>query len=89
MSQLAPMPGIPNKESGSGGFLKAGTLARSIGGNASHRSIAAKREGGIKLLEISEQPLGGREAKRRRRMQGKLITFPPLFSTHVICQIAT
>ena len=64
------MRGIPNKESASGGFLKAGTLARSIGGNASHRSFAQKREGGIKLLEISEQPLGGREAKRRRRQQG-------------------
>ena len=66
------MRGIPNKAT-AGGFLKAGTLARSIGGNAAHRSLASRREGGIKILDITEQPLVGREAKRRRRELGELI----------------
>ena len=64
------MRGIPNKAT-AGGFLKAGTLARSIGGNAAHRSLASRREGGIKILDITEQPLVGREAKRRRRQLGE------------------
>lgn len=66
----------------SAGFLKSTSLARSFGGNTSQRALGAQREGGIKLLDFSEMPAVGREAKRRRRMaeveaQKKSVAPPP------------
>lgn len=34
------------------------------------RTSAGKKEGGVKLLEITEQPMGYALAKRRKKMQG-------------------
>ncbi|CAG2060565.1 unnamed protein product, partial [Timema podura] len=33
------------------------------------RNPAGRKDGGIKLLEITEQPLGYAQAKKRKRMQ--------------------
>jgi negative elongation factor A len=35
------------------------------------RTPAGRKDGGIKLLDINEQPLGYAQAKKRKRMQGK------------------
>lgn len=34
------------------------------------RTPAGRKDGGIKLLDINEQPLGFAQAKKRKRMQG-------------------
>jgi hypothetical protein len=34
------------------------------------RTPAGRKDGGIKLLDINEQPLGYAQAKKRKRMQG-------------------
>ena len=82
------MRGIPNSAGSGAGFLKASPLARSFGGNASQRSLASRREGGIKLLDISEQPVGAREAKRRRKIAGgmgnNLNSESDIFSRHIM-----
>lgn len=36
------------------------------------RTPAGRKDGGIKLLDINEQPLGYAQAKKRKRMQGNL-----------------
>lgn len=35
------------------------------------RPTAGRKEGGVKLLDIADQPLGYTAAKKRKKMQGK------------------
>lgn len=37
------------------------------------KSVMKRKDGGIKLLDINEQPMGYAQAKKRKRMQGKKI----------------
>ncbi|KAL4231717.1 hypothetical protein ACF0H5_009293 [Mactra antiquata] len=77
MGDTTPIKGISAKNNTSGGFLSPNSIGRksnllggsgtSIGGTP-NRMNSLKKEGGIKLLEIGEQPLGPKEAKRRKRM---------------------
>ncbi|XP_052227366.1 negative elongation factor A-like [Dreissena polymorpha] len=72
----SPITGMPGKNSGSGGFLSPnpvgrrtsllGSTSTSIGGTP-NRMNQLKKEGGIKLLEMDEVPLGAKEAKRRKK----------------------
>ncbi|XP_022080684.1 negative elongation factor A-like [Acanthaster planci] len=63
MDDTAPLRGIPKSTTG---FRAAPSLPRTIPLN---RRMAFNREGGTKLLDITEQPLGGanREAKKRKK----------------------
>ena len=71
-STLAPLKGIPSV--GRSGFRSGGLSA--FGSSLSSRSItrplAGHKEGGIKLLDINEQPIGyGLGGKKRKRPPGK------------------
>lgn len=63
-----PIKGIPKS---SPGFRTAQSpsFGRSLPLNRSHGRMSLNREGGTKLLDIKEQPIGGssREAKRRKK----------------------
>lgn len=37
------------------------------------RTTAGRKEGGVKLLDIADQPLGYAAAKKRKKMQGNFI----------------
>lgn len=69
---LAPLKGIPSRVPTSG-FRSA------LNSNANRpplsRAPAGRKEGGVKLLDIADQPLGYAAAKKRKKMQGKLIFF--------------
>ncbi|XP_070565176.1 negative elongation factor A-like [Ptychodera flava] len=61
-----PLRGIP-KTTPTSGFRSHANLNRSTPLN---RSLSMQKERGTKLLDINEQPMGGgREAKRRKKMQ--------------------
>lgn len=63
MTDTTPMKGIPSRVPSSGGFKtptpqsKASALTR------------ARKDGGVKFLEIEDQPLGYAAAKKRKRQQ--------------------
>ncbi|XP_038045999.1 negative elongation factor A-like isoform X2 [Patiria miniata] len=63
LDDTAPLKGIPKSTAG---FRAAPSMPRTIPLN---RRMAFNREGGTKLLDIMEQPLGGanREAKKRKK----------------------
>ncbi|KAK2151638.1 hypothetical protein LSH36_356g05009 [Paralvinella palmiformis] len=66
MDDSSPMRGIPNPQTG--GFMRPSSLGTRFGGSTSNqRPSANRREGGIKLLDIKEQPVGTKEAKRRKK----------------------
>lgn len=47
----------------------------SVGGPGSRpspRTLAGRKDGGIKLLDINEQPIGFAQAKKRKRLQGNI-----------------
>ncbi|XP_014665342.1 PREDICTED: negative elongation factor A-like [Priapulus caudatus] len=61
----APLKGLPSRVP-IGGF-RSGTQLSTVGRSSiGGVSAAGRKEGGIKLLDITEQPLGGRHAKKRR-----------------------
>ncbi|XP_077866582.1 negative elongation factor A-like, partial [Saccoglossus kowalevskii] len=61
-----PLRGIP-KVAPTSGFRSHANLNRSTPLN---RTLSMQKERGTKLLDIAEQPMGGgREAKRRKKMQ--------------------
>ncbi|XP_053407742.1 negative elongation factor A-like [Mercenaria mercenaria] len=77
MDDFTPLKGFPSKNMPTGGFLSPNSVGRKSGFlGSSGSSIAGtpnrmntlKKEGGIKLLDIAEQPLGPKEAKRRRKL---------------------
>ncbi|WAR20855.1 NELFA-like protein [Mya arenaria] len=77
MDDSTPLKGFSAKNSPSGGFLSPNPVGRrtsllgsagtSIGGTP-NRLSNLKKEGGIKLLDLTEVPLGARETKRRKKM---------------------
>ena len=89
MTDTTPLKGIPSRHS-IGGFTSplsrtnstpssVSTLSSSptVGGPAgrpSPRTLAGRKDGGIKLLDITEQPIGFAQAKKRKRQQGKIST---------------
>ncbi|XP_063240173.1 negative elongation factor A [Bacillus rossius redtenbacheri] len=67
MTDTTPLKGIPSRPLG-GGFKSSAP-----GGPGARpplsRGPAGRKDGGIKLLDIAEQPLGYAQAKKRKRMQ--------------------
>ncbi|XP_063963546.1 negative elongation factor A-like isoform X2 [Lytechinus pictus] len=64
-----PLKGIPGKSSPSFRASQSPAFNRSLPLNRAHGRMSLNREGGTKLLDIKEQPIGGssREAKRRKK----------------------
>ncbi|CAH0555545.1 unnamed protein product [Brassicogethes aeneus] len=68
MTDTTPLKGIPSRMT-THGFRSAG-----LNGNINNRPSltrppAGRKEGGVKLLEISDQPLGYAAAKKRKKLQ--------------------
>nr|CAG4650283.1 EOG090X08WB [Sida crystallina] len=64
MTDTTPLKGIPSQRS-IGGFASS-ALAR---GGSTPSTLAGRKDGGIKLLDITEQPIGFAQAKKRKRQQ--------------------
>lgn len=67
MTDTTPLKGIPSRVP-TGGFRSPPSSQGSTRPNMS-RTPAGRKDGGIKLLEITEQPLGYAAAKKRKRQQ--------------------
>nr|CAG4637148.1 EOG090X08WB [Ceriodaphnia reticulata]SVE73036.1 EOG090X08WB [Ceriodaphnia reticulata] len=81
MTDTTPLKGIPSRHIG--GFAsplsRAGSTPTNVGGlgsspsagpnRPSPRTLAGRKDGGIKLLDITEQPIGFAQAKKRKRQQ--------------------
>jgi negative elongation factor A len=64
-----PLKGIPSRVPSSGGF-KTPAQAQSKAATAISRTTpAGRKDGGVKFLEIEDQPLGYAAAKKRKRQQ--------------------
>lgn len=67
----APLKGIPSRVPT--GVFRSPNLNNSLLSRPSlSRTPAGRKDGGIKLLDINEQPLGYAQAKKRKRMQGMI-----------------
>ncbi|PNF43307.1 hypothetical protein B7P43_G14456 [Cryptotermes secundus] len=67
MTDTTPLKGIPSRVP-AGGF-RSPLNSPSISRPPMSRTPAGRKDGGIKLLDINEQPLGYAQAKKRKRMQ--------------------
>lgn len=67
MTDTTPLKGIPSRVPSSGGF-KTPVAAQSKT-SISRTTPAGRKDGGVKFLEIEDQPLGYAAAKKRKRQQ--------------------
>lgn len=67
MTDTTPLKGIPSRVPSSGGF-KTPTSVQSKP-TANRTTPAGRKDGGVKFLEIEDQPLGYAAAKKRKRQQ--------------------
>lgn len=65
----APLKGIPSRVP-TGGFRSPPLASAALSRTPLGKSITKRKDGGIKLLDINEQPLGYAQAKKRKRLQG-------------------
>lgn len=77
---IAPLKGIPSRVPTSG--FRSSVLSNSINNRPPlARITAGRKEGGVKLLDIADQPLGYAAAKKRKKLQdmedAKKNTEPP------------
>ncbi|XP_035220858.1 negative elongation factor A-like isoform X2 [Stegodyphus dumicola] len=72
MNDATPLRGIPSRVTPSGFKSRSSPLGRlnsTTPNRVPARTPAGRKDGGIKLLEIDEQPMGyGRDAKRRKKL---------------------
>lgn len=68
---LAPLKGIPSRALSSG--FRTGLNNNTPNRPQLSRTTAGRKEGGVKLLDIADQPLGYAAAKKRKKMQGKIV----------------
>ncbi|GLV44404.1 Negative elongation factor A [Carabus blaptoides fortunei] len=68
MTDTTPLKGIPSRVPSSG-FRASALTSPNVGGRPLPRTPAGRKDGGIKLLDIADQPLGYAAAKKRKRMQ--------------------
>lgn len=73
----APLKGIPSRVPTSG--FRSSVLSNSMNRPPLSRTTAGRKEGGVKLLDIADQPLGYAAAKKRKKMQGKFYLNPDWF----------
>ncbi|CAH0395090.1 unnamed protein product [Bemisia tabaci] len=64
MTDTTPLKGIPSRVPDGGGFRSLPTASPVL-----PRGPSIRKDGGIKLLDITEQPIGYAQAKKRKRMQ--------------------
>lgn len=64
------MKGIPSRVP-SGGFQSSLSSNSLISRPSLPRNPMPRKDGGIKLLDINEQPISYAQAKKRMKMQGK------------------
>ncbi|XP_044272165.1 negative elongation factor A [Tribolium madens] len=68
MTDTTPLKGIPSRVPTSG--FRSGALNNNINNRPPlARPPAGRKEGGVKLLDIADQPLGYAAAKKRKKMQ--------------------
>lgn len=67
----APLKGIPSRVPTSG--FRSNSLNNNLTPKPPLRPTAGRKEGGVKLLDIADQPLGYTAAKKRKKMQGNVI----------------
>ncbi|RZB39381.1 negative elongation factor A, partial [Asbolus verrucosus] len=68
MTDTTPLKGIPSRVPTSG--FRSGVLNNNINNRPPlARLTAGRKEGGVKLLDIADQPLGYAAAKKRKKMQ--------------------
>lgn len=68
MTDTTPLKGIPSRVPSSG-FRSSSLTSPTVGGRPLPRTPAGRKDGGIKLLDIADQPLGYAQAKKRKKMQ--------------------
>lgn len=74
----APLKGIPSRVPTSG--FRSGALNSSLPNRQLlSRPTAGRKEGGVKLLDIADQPLGYAAAKKRKKMQGLFLFCVSIF----------
>lgn len=67
MTDTTPLKGIPSRVPSSGGFkTPASTQTKA---SINRTTPAGRKDGGVKFLEIEDQPLGYAAAKKRKRQQ--------------------
>ncbi|KZC11154.1 Negative elongation factor A [Dufourea novaeangliae] len=66
MTDTTPLKGIPSRVPTSG--FRSPALTSSSMSNRTPLSSRIRKDGGIKLLDINEQPIGYAQAKKRKRM---------------------
>lgn len=69
MTDTTPLKGIPSRMPTTGGFRSATTPGNAAQRPNLSRTPAGRKDGGIKLIEFTEQPLGYAAAKKRKREQ--------------------
>ncbi|XP_025837295.1 negative elongation factor A isoform X2 [Agrilus planipennis] len=68
MTDTTPLKGIPSRVPTSG-FGRTGLSNNTPNRPQLSRTTAGRKEGGVKLLDIADQPLGYAAAKKRKKMQ--------------------
>lgn len=66
---VAPLKGIPSRIP-SGGF-RTSVLSSNVSRPTPTRPLSGRKDCAIKLLDITEQPIGYAQAKKRKRMLGE------------------
>ncbi|XP_065156101.1 negative elongation factor A-like [Atheta coriaria] len=67
MTDTTPLKGIPSRHPGSS--FRSSVLGSTTNRPPIPRLAAGRKEGGVKLLDIADQPLGYAAAKKRKRQQ--------------------
>ncbi|GJQ75986.1 hypothetical protein Trydic_g18040 [Trypoxylus dichotomus] len=67
MTDTTPLKGIPSRVPTSG--FRSNSLNNNLTARPPLRPTAGRKEGGVKLLDIADQPLGYTAAKKRKKMQ--------------------
>ncbi|EEB16736.1 Negative elongation factor A, putative [Pediculus humanus corporis] len=68
VTDTTPLKGIPSRVP-TGGFRSPPLTNTSMSRTPLGKSVMKRKDGGIKLLDINEQPMGYAQAKKRKRMQ--------------------
>lgn len=83
--QTAPLKGIPSRVP-TGGFKSPVVNNQNNQRVSLGRTPVNRKDGGIKLIDINEQPLGYAQAKKRKRLQGKYNVFSNItFLCYINC----
>lgn len=77
---VAPLKGIPSQAPS----VRTISMPTSVSSRSLARTPAGKKEGGVKLLEINEQPVGFQMQKRRKKQQGLIPLFYFVYTNYTL-----